>query len=210
MIYPKVTADEFKCEIIRKILEERKEIVIGNECCCGRSRKVVDLVTIENKKVIVGYEIKSDSDNFIRLYEQIEQYKKVFDYVVLVVGARHREKGLEFCSKQPSLGCWCLNENGIEIVRRGKKYRNTDKMEMLYTMSTKYLRQVCQNVKNLSADDMRRGLCKKSKEEIHRLLVGYMNMRYGGSFELFLKEDGLNFTQDDLSTLTGAFEVVLE
>ncbi|WP_053986089.1 sce7726 family protein [Niameybacter massiliensis] len=52
----------------------------------GRSRADIVMV-LENK--IVGIEIKSDADTYVRLVRQVKDYDIYFDYNYVVVGATH-------------------------------------------------------------------------------------------------------------------------
>ena len=61
----------------------------------GIKRKVVDLVVLQNKKII-AVEIKSDSDNLSRLEEQISEYKKIFDYVLIITTEKLSYLGMTF------------------------------------------------------------------------------------------------------------------
>lgn len=69
--------------IYRFLLSKGENLIIGNEFMYGIKRKVVDLVVLKNDKII-AVEIKSNSDNLKRLEEQILEYKKIFDYVLIV------------------------------------------------------------------------------------------------------------------------------
>lgn len=53
----------------------------------GSSR--IDVAVIGSS--LVGYEIKSDADNFSRFSNQIHAYNRIFDEIHLVCGARHVE-----------------------------------------------------------------------------------------------------------------------
>lgn len=66
------SAGYIKCLFIDYLLSRSKELIIGNELMYGIKRKVVDLVVLQNKKII-AVEIKSDSDNLSRLEEQISE-----------------------------------------------------------------------------------------------------------------------------------------
>ena len=54
----------------------------------GRSRADVMLVTPDS---LIGIEIKSDADSYVRLKSQVKSYDKYFDYNYVVVGASHKK-----------------------------------------------------------------------------------------------------------------------
>jgi len=81
---------------IRKIIydsfsESRGETRIFEEFPMGDSRADMLLVT---KTKLIGLEIKSDRDSFVRLERQIKDYERFFDTNYLVVGTYHVEEAL--------------------------------------------------------------------------------------------------------------------
>ncbi len=52
---------------------------------CGRSR--IDVAVIDSN--LIGYEIKSEKDSFVRFSNQIHAYNRVFDQINLVCAAPH-------------------------------------------------------------------------------------------------------------------------
>lgn len=81
---------------IRSALLDRLKIYSGHdariqeELRIERGNSRIDVAVID--KALVGYEIKSDSDTFIRFPNQIHAYNRVFDRIHLVCGSLHLEK----------------------------------------------------------------------------------------------------------------------
>lgn len=63
---------------------------IQEELRIERGNSRIDVAVID--KALVGYEIKSDADTFIRFPNQIHAYNRVFDRIHLVCGSIHLEK----------------------------------------------------------------------------------------------------------------------
>lgn len=80
---------------IRDALLARLQILPGlwfrSEMVLGRA--IADVVTISDLE-IHAFEIKSDVDSLTRLPDQVECYGRVCDRATLVVGPRHKEKGV--------------------------------------------------------------------------------------------------------------------
>lgn len=81
---------------IRRIIydsfsESKEETRILEEFPMGDSRADMLLVT---RTKLIGLEIKSDRDSFVRLERQIRDYEKFFDTNYLVVGTYHVEEAL--------------------------------------------------------------------------------------------------------------------
>lgn len=68
------------------IESEYGKIQIIEEKTMGRSRADIMMIT-ENS--IVGIEIKSDTDTYVRLVRQVKDYNEFFDYNAVAVGSRH-------------------------------------------------------------------------------------------------------------------------
>lgn len=108
---------------IRKILisylkAKHKEIRIYQEKSIGSS--ICDVMAVTN--CLVGYEIKSDLDNYERLPDQIKAYDQFFDKNYLVVSGKHRVSASD---KVPNYwGIICIYNDDIDIVRYAKTNRN--------------------------------------------------------------------------------------
>ena len=91
------SAEYIKCKFIDFMLSKNYELIIGNELMYGIKRKLVDLVVLKNNKIF-AIEIKSNNDNLNRLKEQIEEYKKVFNYVLIVTTEKYKDRILNTVS----------------------------------------------------------------------------------------------------------------
>ena len=96
-----------------------------------------DLMMVTPKSLI-GFEIKSDQDNFQRLNSQITYYDKFFTYNYIVVGISHA-KTIE--SKVPEWwGILVIDENSIKINRKAslnKHYIPISRLSILWKLELK-------------------------------------------------------------------------
>lgn len=69
----------------------------------------VDIAVINGE--LSGFELKSDSDNLLRLPQQADIYSRVFDRMTLVVGQKHAVKAVEL------IPAWW----GIVVATQGKR-----------------------------------------------------------------------------------------
>ncbi len=108
---------------IRKILisylkAKHKEIRIYQEKSIGSS--ICDVMAVTD--CLVGYEIKSDLDNYERLPDQIKAYDQFFDKNYLVVSGKHRASATDNVPKY--WGIICIYNDDIDIVRYAMTNRN--------------------------------------------------------------------------------------
>ena len=78
----KKTAEYLKCRVIDYLLQIYPDIIIGNEVMFGYKRNAADLLAISNSQII-AIEIKSSDDNLLRLANQVEEYSKVYDKILV-------------------------------------------------------------------------------------------------------------------------------
>lgn len=97
-----------------RIFQEKN---IGSSIC--------DVMLVTDK--LCGFEIKSDSDNFIRLKKQTQAYNEFFDENTLVVGKTHLNEAL--AKTHEDWGIWCVELTQVKIICSAKKnkQRNIEK-----------------------------------------------------------------------------------
>ena len=131
------SADFIKCHFIDFLLSKNSKIIIGNEVMYGTKRNVVDLINIQNDK-ITAIEIKSNNDTLSRIYNQIEEYRKIFNYVIIVTTDKFKEKILT--STTNDIGIYIINSDfSISLIRKPKLQKERIKLEMLYSINSKFL-----------------------------------------------------------------------
>ncbi len=200
------SAEYIKCLFIDYLLSRSKELIIGNELMYGIKRKVVDLVVLQNKKII-AVEIKSDSDNLSRLEEQISEYKKIFDYVLIITTEKHASRISEIVPSE--IGIYVFKENLLmKKFRNPRIQRNKDKVEMLYSINAKYL---CKleglTLSKYDTDEIRLKYAKRRTSSIQEILLMYLTQKYKERFTLFMNERGLLTHIEDLSLLSSSFQI---
>lgn len=115
---------------IRKILIEYlkasgNEIRIYQEKTIGTS--VCDIMAVTD--ILTGYEIKSDSDNYVRLDSQVSAYNRYFDQNYIVCGKSHVNS---ISIRIPDdWGIMCVTENAINIIREAKRNISVDRRRQL-------------------------------------------------------------------------------
>ena len=115
---------------IRQILIEYlqasgKEIRIYQEKTIGTS--VCDIMAVTD--ILTGYEIKSDSDNYVRLGSQVVAYDRYFDRNFIVCGKSHVKN---ISDRIPDhWGILCIRENEIQLIREAKRNDRVDRRRQL-------------------------------------------------------------------------------
>ena len=129
----------------------------------GKSR--IDIAVINGS--LYGYEIKSDSDNLLRLDNQLQAYSKVFDYLTLVVGSSH------YTEIKKNIPAWCglyiakFSSNQIEL----KKIRSPKKNILVDAQAIVQLlwREEALNI--LKNSNLHKGLSKALRSKVWTRLI---------------------------------------
>lgn len=121
--------------IIYKNFSGKKEDTrVLEEFPMGDSRADMLLVT---KTKLIGLEIKSDRDSFVRLERQIKDYEKFFDTNYLVVGTYHVEEALRTVPAHWGIYEVYETEDGsyvMELVRGASMTLKDNTEEKLYLL----------------------------------------------------------------------------
>jgi len=192
------SAEYIKASVIDWLLKRYPSVIIGNEVMYGFKRKVVDLLVIINNKTI-AIEIKSASDNLNRLPDQIAEYNKIFDKVIIITTPSHLDGICHLI--RGGIGLYVIDK-AIKRVQSPHINHNLDKLEMLYSMSSEYLKKLYPKYKNLNSDEIRFQLLKEKKKLIHQHLISFYLQRLSERFCFFMKERGDYTLIDDIPTLS--------
>ena len=199
------SAEYIKAAVIDWLISRHPSIIIGNEVMYGSSRKVVDLLAIIDNKT-VAIEIKSDSDNLNRLPEQILEYNKIFDKVIIISAPSHLKNITRLINK--GIGLYVIDKS-IKKIQTPLINHHLNKLEILYSISSVFLKKIYPNLKNLNADELRVHLSKKGKSEIHQILISFYQQRLSERFRFFLNERGEYTLVDDIPTLSSLTHIEL-
>ena len=119
-----------KDKILRAHINDPSTLVI-DELGLDHGRNRVDIAVINGE--LHGYELKSDSDNLLRLPQQSMTYSSIMDKVTLVVGEKHAQEAINIIPDWWGIKIATMNHRGsVNIVtyRRNKKNKDIDPFEL--------------------------------------------------------------------------------
>ena len=200
------SAEYIKCLFIDYLLYKKENQIIGNEFMYGLKRKVVDLVVLKKNRTF-AVEIKSSNDNLIRLEEQIREYKKVFDYVLIVSTEKHKNNIIEKTSDD--IGIYIVQDDlSIIKFRNPSIQKNKDKIELLYSVNARYLCKIGNySYGKYNSDELRSLFAKKRISYIQEILFTYLYEKYNNTFNLFISERGVSTHIEDLCIISSSFQI---
>lgn len=119
-----------KDKILKMHLNDPSTLVI-DELGLDHGRNRVDIAVVNGE--LHGYELKSDSDNLLRLPQQSLAYSSIMDKVTLVVGGKHVQEAIDMIPDWWGVKIATMSSHGkVNIItyRRNKKNRNIDPFEL--------------------------------------------------------------------------------
>jgi hypothetical protein len=196
-----ISAESIKSQLIDFFITDfSNDLFIGNEVMYGTKRKLVDLLVLSNNQLF-AIEIKADNDDLRRMQEQIEESKKIFNYIIVCTTITHLEKTKQ--SLPDDIGIYCVNEQGVTKIRKPKKQKKLDKTEILYSINSNFLRkELATPASNINSDEIRRQYFKKSIDKIYDLFTDYLQQKVQSRFNLFLQNRGEYTHIEDISLLS--------
>ena len=138
------------------ILEENDTLI--NEFTIGDYTRRVDLALIKPNK-LYAYEVKSASDNLMRLEGQIKTYLEYFDKVTVVAASKHIDKILDMTPL--SVAVWELENEKIKVIRRGRTNSVGDKLKFLDLMTVSDLLKIVRS-EELSIKNLKRNILEQN------------------------------------------------
>ena len=88
---------------------------------------ICDLMLVYDE--LIGFDIKSDGDNYERLNGQIDAYSMVFDKNYIVVGKTHEKSAIERVPVE--WGVLCIEDDNIKLVREAKNNKKVNRKSQL-------------------------------------------------------------------------------
>lgn len=193
-------ADKLKVIVIEYLISKYPGVIIGNEIMYGTTRKVVDLLALYNGETF-AIEIKSEKDNMNRLLSQLKEYSLIFDHTFVFLDSKHVNSVLSL--KFPKLSIFEITDNKVNVIKISDEINRTTKQEMLYSVSSSYIKKFFQLPKNLNSDLIRKKVMKDyNKNIIHSLLYTFLEEKLKENFKLLMKVGKYKITVDDLIVLS--------
>ncbi|MDR3596872.1 sce7726 family protein [Clostridium sp.] len=189
-----------KSILIDYYLEYVPNCLIGNEVKYGTKGYFTDLIFLSNN-LITAFEIKAGNDDFRTIRKQLDNYKKVFDSLYLVITEKHISEALAILREGEGL-IIIRSDNSIELYKQPSIISKNYKKEILYSITVKYLKKYFNITKNVSSNELRNDLMKRKLFEIKDAYYDYLIERLYKKNNVFLSEKGKKTHYEDVSILS--------
>ncbi len=195
----KNNASFVKTSLIDFWLKNHKADLIVNEVPFFKGDRRADLIMISENNLL-GFEVKSELDSLKNLKSQILDYKKIFDFVYVVIDKKF--KSSKELRNLPSQTGILVYDKEIIIKRDAQKIRKFKKSDLISLLWRKDL-ELLLNSKKMDLEQLQ----KKAQElltvdKIKKQILNSLNNRYGENYKYFLLDRGNYTTIEDLRTIT--------
>ncbi|WP_148096814.1 sce7726 family protein [Prevotella sp. OH937_COT-195] len=198
-------ADEIKITVIEYLIGRYPGIIIGNEVMYGTSRKVADLLVLYQGETY-AIEIKSDKDNLRRLPEQLKEYSLIFDHTIVFTHSKYKKEVLSLVL--PRVSVYEVLNGNINKVKNSNSANSTIKREMVYSISSVFLRRFLSTAKKIDSDMIRTRIIRTyNKRGVHNIFYQFLEQKLANGFKLFLHERYERNSVDDLSLLSARLNI---
>jgi hypothetical protein len=201
-----ISAEFIKSQLIDFLITNfSNDLFIGNEVMYGTKRKLIDLLILSNNQ-LTAIEIKADNDDLRRIQEQVNESKKIFDYIIVCTTVAHLKKTKQLLPDD--IGIYTVDEVGIRKIRKPKKQKKLDKVEILFSINSNFLRKnLSSTASRINSDEIRQCYANEKTSKIHTLFINYLQQKVQSKFELFLQNRG-EFTHiDDIPLLSSSLYI---
>ncbi|KJU76589.1 protein cII [Ectopseudomonas oleovorans] len=165
-------------------------LIVSEMNLAGKIRRV-DLSIIQEKELI-AIEIKSEKDSLARLNGQLEEYRKYFDRVIVVVAPKFVETTIRMSGKE--IEVWEASSDHVKVARRGKLIKDIKKPSYLDLMTRREVSFIARKIgiksDTLGMHDLKQEVTAKlhriSKAEVKDILIEGLTKRFSLTSQRFL------------------------
>lgn len=193
---------DLKIRLVEHLLKcsSNYDQIINSEYSFQFGSRRADIVSI-SEDIATVFEIKSERDNTEKLVDQIEDYKKYFDYCY-VVCEKSNLKSIREKTPQ-NIGIIAIDEN-VHYIRQAKRIKRLNKLSLTSTLSTKTLNKISSE----SYGDKFSACLQATKENTSEFLRvtsrNEMRNNVYSTYSQFLEDIGDVITADDIYQLSRA------
>lgn len=179
--------------------KNKNNFILGNEIKYGLKGNYSDLLVL-SRKIVTAFEVKAGNDDFRDIRQQLNSYRKVYDFLYLVVTEKHFRQALNIIGPNEGLMLIRANES-IYIYKKARRIKGNRKKDILYSITVKHLKEHF-NLDLTSSDDIRNYLMIKNLKEIKKVYYKYLINRIIKKNTIFYSERGKVTHFEDIHLLS--------
>lgn len=191
-------AISYKCKCIDFYLKRFSCELIASEFRYGKLQLVTDLLFLTVKNII-SIEIKAEHDDLRRLYNQIIEAKKNFNFIIVFAAAKHIESLLTMLPAD--VGITSFIDNKITIIRTPKRHILQSE-EIIWGIPIAYLRRHFIVSSDYNSDETRDYILTKYKHRIPSVYREYLHSKFQTKYTQFLSDRGEETHLEDIPVLS--------
>ncbi len=192
---------DIKVKVLDYLKKHKPVAIYGSEVRFQFATRRADLVLIEGG-LTTAFEIKSARDNVVRLEEQIESYKKYFDFCYVVCEEKNIKSVRAVLNK--NIGIIVVSSDSVQLVRKAKHYKKHDKYSLASTISVQNYKKYFNFSSKLSHYEFCKSLVENTTlEQIRGISRHFLSLRYQLPTTQFkIETHNAQITADDIRTIS--------
>lgn len=165
----------------------------------AHSKRRADVLVVSD--TCHAYEIKSDADNLSRLKEQLDDYKRTFDFVTVVTTLKHLPGILERVGRNE--GVLVVRDGKLSPLREARRNKRLSKRNLIHMCSKEALAKV------LGVQLSTHSLIELQSLAERKLLLSILQhtvseelkRRFQAQYQVFASEAAIPYAENDLALL---------
>jgi hypothetical protein len=194
-----------KAMLLDFLLKRSPSHYFGNEVFYGLKTRAADIVSVG--RFVTAFEIKSNGDNVSRLQEQMDDYKRVFDYVYIVTVEKHLPYVKKMISR--NIGIILVKDGKVTVLKKAAMNKKLSKDEILASIPINFLCSYFSEKQNSFANEIRKKLRSQSLNNLRNCFRMHLVEKLKASNALFRQEKNCPTHFEDVALLNIAPKVIV-
>lgn len=194
-----------KAMLLDFLLKRSPSHYFGNEVFYGQKTRAADIVSVG--RFVTAFEIKSNGDNVSRLQEQMDDYKRVFDYVYIVTVEKHLPRVKKMASR--NIGIILVKAGKVAVLKKASMNKKISKDEILASIPINFLCSYFNEKQNCFANEIRKKIKNQSLNNLRKCFRTYLMGKLKESNALFRQEKNFPTHFEDIALLNIAPNVIV-
>ena len=193
-------ANYIKALLIDYLIKDNDgKAILGTEISFGSKHRIADLVLLTD--FLSVFEIKAMNDDLRNIRSQLNNYKKVFDYLYLVVTEKHFNKAKKIVT--PNEGLILISPSGeVNIYKNAMLIKKHSKEEILDSITAEFLKKTLELPNEFSAYEVKNKLQKEKLITLKQFFKDFLIQKLANKNELLIKERGEITHYEDVAILS--------
>ena len=191
-------AISYKCKCIDFYLKKYNCELIASEFRYGKLQLITDILVLTTRNV-VSIEVKAEHDDLRRLYNQVIEARKNFNFVIVFAAAKHIDSLLSILPT--GIGITSFIDDKITIIRTPQRYA-LQLDAIIWSIPTTFLRKYFKVPSEYNSDQAREYILTTQKSKIQSVYREFLRSKFQTKYAQFISDRGEETHLEDIPVLS--------